>query len=215
MPPKEKQPKKNPRGKKKRKNISPLSTDTTQKGDHTAQTGLDSGCVNNDHSDSVGETVSKQTKRFHPSSPEYFVFDSTAMNYSQPSFQSQMLQSPQGQFNPSYMTTPITSSPHTAPPPWAISIMDDIKNIKSKVDKIDNIEKSINSISSKLSDLESKVGSVDKRVADVERTCGFVSDQFDEQSKKLKAADSEIKKLQESCNNMKRSMDSTRILGNC
>lgn len=68
------------------------------------------------------------------------------------------------------------------PPPWAISIVEDIKSIKTSVAKIENVEKTVNSISLKLSKLETKVDTIDKRVVDVEAHSTFISGTYEEQS---------------------------------
>ena len=70
---------------------------------------------------------------------------------------------PQGQFTPSYMQAPVSNDP----PPW--SMIEDIKNIKTSVARIENVEKTVNSISFKLQNLELKVSTIDNRVQEVEK----------------------------------------------
>mgnify|MGYP002153692291 FL=1 len=87
---------------------------------------------------------------------------------------------PQGQFTPSYMQAPVSNDP----PPW--SMIEDIKNIKTSVARIENVEKTVNSISIKLRNLEQKVSTIDNRVQEVEKSSSYISDQFESQSADLK-----------------------------
>lgn len=120
------------------------------------------------------------------------------MSFTQP-FSSQYMQSPPG-FAPQFAAT--QSLNNTQPPPWATCIIDDIKSIKLAVSKIENVEKTVNNISTKLSDLENKVGSIDKRVAEAEAATTFISSQYDIQSKELRSASDSVKLLQKSCSDL-------------
>jgi len=111
----------------------------------------------------------------------------------------QFLQSPPGQF----LTTA-----STAPPPWASTIMEDIKSIKSDVARIENIEKLVNSMNLKLKDLETKITNVDKRLNDVETSTTFLSDKYEEQSSSIKAAKSDVNNQQDSCQSLEQTMNS-------
>ena len=205
MPPKQNSHKSKPKRREKRKNISPLFTDT-QVSDNTREPVLDSTVYTYTRSDTVYENIGSdiQNKRFcsYQSPPEYFIFDNATMSYSQQPFTG-LLPSPQGQY-PQF--PPIAQA--QTPPPWAVTLMEDVKNIKTKVDRIETVEKTVNSISSKLSQLELKVDSIDKRALDVEKNCSFISEKYDDQSKDLKTAKDEIKKLTDSCCSLKQTMDS-------
>ncbi len=64
------------------------------------------------------------------------------MSYSQQNYTGKVLQSTQGQSTPQYMSIPPNAqNAQTTTPPLALSLMDDVKGIKSKVDKIESIEK--------------------------------------------------------------------------
>jgi hypothetical protein len=209
-------------GNKKRKYISPLSdtcihpcvstADSSSHVDSTQQTGLTG-------TSSADKQLSKRVKD-KSCSPEYFTFDSShivnyqpaMMNYGQQYEQT----SGQGPFmqalQSSYSSPPSTQFLQPVPiekipiPPWATSIMEDIKSmnnlLKISVAKIDNVEKTVNSISTKLTDLEIKVKNIDERVADVEKSQMFVSNQYDEQSVDIKNAQDRIGSLKKICEKM-------------
>lgn len=64
----------------------------------------------------------------------------------------QMLQS-----QPLYQSTPMASAGQSAPPPWAIQIMDDMKVLKESIPKIDKIERTVSNISLKINEIETKI----------------------------------------------------------
>jgi len=73
-----------------------------------------------------------------------FDFTTMAMNYPQQTFGGQFMQSPpfMQPFTPGTPTTPFMSN---QPPPWAASIIEDLKTIKISVSKIGSIEQTVNS----------------------------------------------------------------------
>ena len=85
------------------------------------------------------------------------------------------------------------------PPAWVSSLMEDIQTIKSKVEKMDNIEKIVNSVNLKLGELENKVKTIESRVSDVEKYNSFVSEKYESQSQELKTAKESLKNLQNTC----------------
>lgn len=84
---------------------------------------LDNTCINNTNSDN-------SDKRFHPQSPEYFVFE--------PNLYTNNIWG----FVPQFAATQPTINTQT--PPWAISIIDDIKSIKLTISDIKDGEKTVN-----------------------------------------------------------------------
>ena len=214
MPSKKNQPKKDntqkPKG-GKRKNISPLFTDNTHSTthtDYTDKTGFPTFSQEGDQSDSGNNTVSSENKRFHPSSPEYFLFDlnSMAMNC-QPQYGGQFVQS--SPYTQQFSTVPPAISPNSQnsqPPPWITVIMDDIKSIKTSVAKIETIEKTVNIINLKMNELESKIQTIEHRVTDVEKATTFINEQYETQSNVIKATKDEVKCLEKSCNILKNNM---------
>ena len=125
------------------------------------------------------------------------------MNFTQPGC-GQFIQSHQYQYNPNYMASSQPNNPsvylHVGhPSAWVSSLMEDIQTIKSKVEKIDNIEKIVNSMNLKLGELENKVKSIESRVLDVEKANTFVSEKYDSQSQELKTAKENLKKFQNTC----------------
>lgn len=142
--------------------------------------------------------------------PNYFVFDTPTMSntdnlntfaLSQP-FPGQYVRSPPGQYQ---FLQPSAQQP---PPPWVVSIMEDIKSIKTKVDKIDNIEKTVNSINLRLNDLDLKVKDIDKRMIDVESSATFMGKRYEDQSQELKTAKDTVKTLEKSCTSLQKTIGS-------
>lgn len=125
--------------------------------------------------------------------------DAMASNFSfgQPSFGHQFVSSP-----------PFT--PFTAVPPWATEILEDIKNIKKSVSKLENIEKTVNRISTKVNDLDLKVKSIDKILVDVENACTFHSETFEGTKKRTESTKTDIKKLDEKCKEFEKTMSCSK-----
>ena len=92
---------------------------------------------------------------------------------------------------PMYMPPPAS----TEPPNWAQELINDVKQIKITMSKLEKIEKTMNTIVTKVSDLETKVKDIDKSVNEVEGTCSFISKENDDRKKELQTAKSEISKL--------------------
>lgn len=65
------------------------------------------------------------------------------------------------------------------------------------MEKIDNIEKIVNSMSHKVNDLDIKVKHIEYRVSEVEGASSFISDKYEEQSKELAIAQAQVKSLQQ------------------
>ena len=106
--------------------------------------------------------MSKRLK-FQTPSPVNYMYQPT-MSYT-PNASPGQFATPQGQFTPPYIQAPVSSEP----PPWALSMIEDIKNIKTSVARIETVEKTVNSISFKLQILELKVSTIDNRVQEVEK----------------------------------------------
>ena len=106
---------------------------------------------------------------------------------------------------PSYPYAGVNTSPsalqgsNLAPPAWASELIDDVRQIKSTLTKIDNIEKTVNSIVVKITDLETKVGGMETRLNDVEEACNFISGQNDSNTNGLSKAKSDIENLTKMC----------------
>ena len=137
MPPKEN---KGNKKQKKRKQISPLcngnvdnsvnpraqdtpSTHSVSKPKTTACAGKDKQ-VNVPQSTLSDEEVSKRLK-FQTPSPVNYMYQPT-MSYT-PNASPGQFATPQGQFTPPYIQAPVSSEP----PPWALSMIEDIKNVKT------------------------------------------------------------------------------------
>ena len=70
------------------------------------------------------------------------------------------------------------------------------------MDKIDNIDKVVNSMNLKLNDLEIKVKNIDTCVTDLENASLYVSDAYDKQLKDLKTAQEKSESLKKSCSTL-------------
>lgn len=81
----------------------------------------------------------------------------------------------------------------SGPPNWATELMNDVKQIKVSLGKLDQIEKTVNLINSKVSDLETKVNSMEPRINTVENSCSFMSDENEDRKKDLARAKSDLK----------------------
>ena len=84
-------------------------------------------------------------------------------------------------------------------PPWAAKLLDDVEQIKQKIQSIDKIEKTVNIINSKVSVLETKMADLDTRLTQNETSCEFISSINDENTKELKSTKEDLSKLQKSC----------------
>ena len=92
--------------------------------------------------------------------------------------------------------------PPSAPPSWMSDLINDVKQIKVSLEKLDKIEQTVNSISLKVTTLETKVNSMDTRVNEVEDSCTFISKENDDRKKELEKAKSEIKTLKSNCKSL-------------
>lgn len=117
----------------------------------------------------------------------------------------------------SNMSPPESNGSHTIPggmqsaPPWAISMMSDIKNIKQSVEKIHAVERTVNSINAKLMDLETRVSNIDDRVKEVEGASSFIGDKYENQEKELNNTKTTIKEMQKACEKLKSEMKAMEI----
>ncbi|XP_052806337.1 uncharacterized protein LOC128241093 [Mya arenaria] len=112
-------------------------------------------------------------------------------NFQQP-FTYGMQQSP-GMFQPA------PPAPST-PPSCALQIMEDIKSIKTS---LPNIEKTVNTINLKISDMDIKINNLESKVTEVETSCSFISNEFERQKTEVNEAKIEIRKLQQTCGDLK------------
>lgn len=188
---------------KKRKVISPLSTDITQPVEKSGKTGSTSGQTN---TRAKQNEVSKQQKRFH-SSTGHFNFDFTQVSdvFSVNTMAKNINTNanmdgnnfPQTHFGTQYMQPPASFTPQfncisSPTPSWATEIMEDIKVIKKSVSKIDSIEKTVNKIILKVDNLETKVKNMDTRLLEVESSCSYASDEIDSTKKNINTATKDI-----------------------
>ena len=105
--------------------------------------------------------------------------------------------------SPTQMTSfgvpPAPPNPPVGPPSWATELMSEMKQIKHKLCKLDEIEKTVNMINLKVSDLETKVHTIDTRVITVEQSCSFMGSENDDRKNELKSAKTEVTSLKSRC----------------
>ena len=99
--------------------------------------------------------------------------------------------------------------PHPPPQPlasrsqnWVADLINDVKHIKLSMNKLDQIERTVNTINMKVSDLELKVNSIEPRVTEVEKSCSFISYENDNRKREVESARAEVQKLKSDCSNM-------------
>lgn len=107
--------------------------------------------------------------------------------------------------SPNQMTTYGIPPPQaSSPPSWATELMNDVKQIKMSLGKLDEIEKTVNMINAKVSDLETKVNSMENRVNTVETSCAFMSGENDDRKTELNKTKSDLTSLKGKCDNMEK-----------
>ena len=172
----------------KRKNISPLCTDIGGHNESTISTSnqtehlctVDKPVFTNTGCYTAKTQDDSSNKRIHLDNYN-FDFTTMAMNYPQQTFGGQFMQSPpfMQPFTPGTPTTPFMSN---QPPPWAASIIEDLKTIKislANIGSLEQTEQTVNLIKVKMEDLEIKVTDVDKRVTEVERSSAFIGAKYE------------------------------------
>ena len=123
---------------------------------------------------------------------------------------------PQGtQFGMSQQRQPYIQSPPpnqfgfglqapAAPPPWAAKLLEDMEQIKQKLQGMDKIEKTVNLINPEVSDLETKMKSLDTRLIANEKSCEFISSINEQNKTELKATKDELSEMTKSCKNLEK-----------
>lgn len=123
----------------------------------------------------------------------------SAMSYAQPPFgmppPPPFLASPQR--SPGY-----SGHSQHATPSWASKLLDDMTEVKQKLQHVEKIEKTVNVIHIKVTDMEAKLSSMESRISDTERLCEFISNENDEVKRQLTHSREEIKNLKKSCQHL-------------
>ena len=88
------------------------------------------------------------------------------------------------------------------PPGWVSELIEDVKQIKLSMTKLDQTERTVNMINMKMSDLKVKVNYIEPRVTEVEKSCSFIGRENDDQKKELEKARSEMGRLRTEYTNM-------------
>ena len=119
-------------------------------------------------------------------------------------------QSPTPMQMTSFGIPPAPTGHPVGPPGWAMELINDVKQIKLSMGKLDEIEKTVNMINMKVSDLETKVNTIDSRVIHVEKACAFMDGENDDRKKELKAAKTEVTNLKSRCETLEKNNQSYR-----
>ncbi|MEW8547532.1 MAG: hypothetical protein AB2693_28835 [Candidatus Thiodiazotropha sp.] len=98
----------------------------------------------------------------------------------------------------------------TAPPPWATKLLEDMEQIKQKLQGMDKIEKTVNLINAKVSDLETKMKSLDTRLIANEKSCEFISSVNEQNKTELKATKDELSEMTKSCKQLEKETSSMK-----
>lgn len=77
--------------------------------------------------------------------------------------------------------------------------MNDTNHIKFKMETIDKIEKTVNTINRKVNELENSVIKLDMRVTDIENSCKFMSDIADENKREIDNTKTHLDALRKNC----------------
>ena len=156
---------------------------------HPKETGTTSGYVVTNMS---YQTQQQAGSGFVLSQPS-FIPNSSPTQYSAPAFGYQPPHQPQ---------------PTPLPPPWASELLEEIKQIKSKLQTMDEIKKTVNSINVKVCDLEGKMKSLETRVTETEKSSTFIEKGYETNKKELKAAKTDIQNLKKSCDSFEKTSKS-------
>jgi chromosome segregation ATPase len=82
-------------------------------------------------------------------------------------------------------------------------MIEDVRAIKEALQKIEKIEKVVNSISLKMTEFEAKLARVETRVDTIETSCSFINDAYEKQKSELKISQTLVSNLEKSCAEMK------------
>ncbi|MES9881875.1 MAG: hypothetical protein ABW185_13435 [Sedimenticola sp.] len=80
--------------------------------------------------------------------------------------------------------------------------MSDIKQIKGEIQKLSEIEKTVQSTNMKVTQMETKIHSLETKINEVELSCTFMSNEQDSQKAELKSTKAELTTLKKTCTNL-------------
>ena len=89
------------------------------------------------------------------------------------------------------------------PPTWASELINYVRQIKVSLNKLDEIERTVNQINMKVTDLETKVNRIDTRGNEVERSYTFISGENDDRRRVYRTR-SELTRLKDKCNSLEK-----------
>ena len=90
-------------------------------------------------------------------------------------------------------------------------MIEDLKSIKNILPKIEKIDKTVTAINVKVYDKENKLGQLENRVEHCERICSFMNEEYEKQKQDMKKAESVVKHLEKSCDDLKSTMKTQSI----
>ena len=97
---------------------------------------------------------------------------------------------------------PPSAVPPSAPPPWATKLLEEVANIKEKLQCMDEIKQTVNSINAKVITLETKMNDMDTRLATNEKACDFVAKEFENNKTEMKSAKDDLKDVKKTCSQL-------------
>ena len=157
--------------------------------------------------DNLSKTVSDFYSNYSLVYDPNMAFQTQGAQFSMP--QTQSFSQPQPQSQPYIQSPPPNQMGfgfpvQTAPPPWAAKLLEDIEQIKVKLQCMDKIEKTVNSINAKVCTLETKMNDMDTRLTTNEQACDFVAKEYERNKTEMKTAKDDLKDVQKTCNQLER-----------
>ena len=201
----------------KRKATSPLVDNTR---DNTSN-GIRVGSVNSASGELPSTLCSSSNKRVNnSSSPEQVVLPpqqldmntnaqssnqnmSNYPHYSAYMQQMQQMQSPTFSGGIQPVPTPI--------PDWAITLMEDIKQIKSDVKRINEVEKTVNRVLMNVQSLEDRYKNMESKVADIDKSVDFISNEYEESKKLLEKTKTDMNSVKNRCDSLEAKLSSFEL----
>ena len=172
-------------------------TNTKNSDTHPNEIGTTSGFVFTNMSFQTQQTQ-QPGSGFNVLSQPSYIPNSSPTQYSAPAFGYQPPLQPQPQ-------------PPPPPPPWASELLEEIKQIKTKLQTMDEIKKTVNSINVKVCDLEGKMKTLETRVTETEKSSNFIEKEYETNKKELKTAKSDIQTLKKSCDSFEKTSKSLSV----
>ena len=109
-----------------------------------------------------------------------------------------------GQYPYGIPNTPIQGINSNVPPSWAISLIEDIQQIKTVIPKIVEIENSVKTIELQMTQLQTQVKLLETRNRDTEESLSFMNNAFEDQKSELAKLKDKLPKLESKYNKIEK-----------